>query len=406
MADHNVVAISPAAGRGTRVGGELPKQYRPLRGKPLLWHTLSRIESSPAVKAIILVVHPEDRALCRDHVLGEGEGFTKLRQLVDGGAERFESVRAGLQAAGEGDEIVVVHDAVRPFVSEALIHRVIAAAQRYDAAIAAVPAIDTIKEVAEGVVVRTPPRSRMWCAQTQQAFRRDLLAAAYSGLAPGEGATDEAGLIERLGRPVHIVVGEHENVKVTTAQDMEEAEWRMNSIGKGDTARVSRRVGQGYDVHRLRSGRDLILGGVRIEHPRGLEGHSDADVLTHAIIDALLGAAGLGDIGRQFPDSDPAYKDISSLILLERVGDMLSEQGVAVVNVDAVIVAQSPRLAPYMEGMSNALSRVMRLPPERISLKATTTEGLGFVGREEGIAAQAVALVDIQDLDGVSGDIH
>ena len=213
-------------------------------------------------------------------------------------------------------------------------------------------------------------------------------------------------MIERLGRPVHIVAGEHENVKVTTAQDMEEAERRMNSIGKGDTARVSRRVGQGYDVHRLRSGRDLILGGVRIEHPRGLEGHSDADVLTHAIIDALLGAAGLGDIGRQFPDSDPAYKDISSLILLERVGDMLSEQGVAVVNVDAVIVAQSPRLAPYMEGMSNALSRVMRLPPERISLKATTTEGLGFVGREEGIAAQAVALVDIQDRDGVSGDIH
>lgn len=395
MPDPNVVAIIPAAGRGRRVGGELPKQYRPLQGKPLLWHTLNLFEGCPVVQGIILVIHPEDRALCREQVLGGEEGFAKVRQVVDGGAERFESVLAGLQATGEADEIIVVHDAARPFVSAALIHRVIAAAVRYDAAIAAVPAIDTIKEVEEKVVVRTLPRSRMWCAQTPQAFRRELLQEAYSRLTPGEGATDEAGLIERLGKPVQIVVGEHKNFKVTTVEDLAEAEWRMSKSGETEKPRDRRRVGQGYDVHRLQSGRDLVLGGIHVDHPRGLEGHSDADVLTHAIIDALLGATGLGDIGRQFPDSDPAYKDISSLILLESVGEMLSKRGVEVLNVDAVIVAQSPRLAPYLGAMSDAMSRVLHLPSERISLKATTTEGLGFVGREEGIAAQAVALVDL-----------
>ena len=230
-----VVALIAAAGRGTRVGGELPKQYRPVLGKPLLWHTLSRFQQCAAVNGIVLVIRAGDRALCRQAL--EPDGFDKLRRIVDGGAERGESVKAGLQATAEADDIVLVHDAVRPFVSDALIRRVVETAAQRGAAIAAVAVTDTIKEVEEEVVVRTPPRNRLWAAQTPQAFRRDLLIEAYEKLPPGEGATDEAALIERLGKPVYIVQGEHDNAKVTTADDLEEAEWRMTRSrekGEGD----------------------------------------------------------------------------------------------------------------------------------------------------------------------------
>jgi 2-C-methyl-D-erythritol 4-phosphate cytidylyltransferase/2-C-methyl-D-erythritol 2,4-cyclodiphosphate synthase len=389
-----VVAIIPAGGRGRRMGEELPKQYLLLAGKPLLWHTLACIENSPLVSSIILVLRSEDMEYCRRQVLG-GHTFKKVRQLVHGGGERHESVYAGLQATVAEEEIVVVHDAVRPFVSQDLLQRVIDAALEHGAAIAGVEVAETIKKVADGRVLQTPERSGLRSIQTPQAFRRTLLLKAHQCRPQDLAATDDAMLVEHLGHEVHVVGGDYHNIKITTPTDLAWAEWFVQQQG-GKSMKVRRmRVGQGVDVHALIEGRELILGGVSIPFERGLAGHSDADVLTHAIIDALLGAVGGGDIGRLFPDTDASYKDISSLILLEKVRDLLAEKEAIILNIDAVVMAQKPKLAPHIESMANKLAAVLQLAPNNISLKATTTETLGFVGREEGIMAQAVVLLEM-----------
>jgi len=394
MPPPRVTAIIPAAGRGRRMGSERPKQYLLLGGRPLLWHPLNCFETSPSIGAVVLVVGEEDLDYCRREIL-EAFGFHKVRQLVPGGRARWESVQAGLQRTGPEDEIVLVHDAVRPFVSHALLDRLIQATVEHGAAIPGVPVKETIKVVAEGRIVQTPDRAGLWCAQTPQAFRRELLLEAHARAPAGEPVTDDAMLVERLGHSVQVVEGEDHNLKITTPEDLAWAEWFLarRSEEKMETRRT--RVGQGFDVHRLEEGRALVLGGVRIPFERGLAGHSDADVLTHAIVDALLGAAACGDIGRLFPDTDARYKDISSLVLLERSRELLEEKGARIINVDAVILAQRPRVAPYIGPMTEALATVLQISENAISLKATTTERLGFVGREEGIAAQAVALVEM-----------
>jgi 2-C-methyl-D-erythritol 4-phosphate cytidylyltransferase/2-C-methyl-D-erythritol 2,4-cyclodiphosphate synthase len=390
MAAGAAVALVPAAGQGRRMGGEIPKQYLPLGGRPLLWHTLAALEQSPRVRALILVVRPEDQALARPLAAD----FAKVRCLVPGGEERADSVRAGLEATAAADELVLVHDAVRPFVSPALVERVVEAAGRWGAAVPALPVRETIKVVDEGQVVETPLRSRLWAAQTPQGFRRSLLLEAFAGQGAGGGATDEAVLVERLGHPVRVVEGEPGNLKITTPEDLAWAGWQLQRGAGGQTQMSKVRVGQGYDVHRLEAGRALVLGGVAIPFERGLAGHSDADVLIHAVMDALLGAAGLGDIGRLFSDADARYQGISSLVLLREVGARLRGAGARILNLDATLVAQRPRVAPHVPEMIARMAEALQVEPGRLSLKATTNEGLGFVGREEGIAAQAVALIE------------
>ena len=394
-----VVAVVPAAGRGTRMPGAVPKQFRKLLGRPVLWHALRCFEETRSVGGIVVALNPADRARYEEFA---GD-FSKLRPAVDGGKERYDSVRSALSTTTAEDEIVLIHDAVRPLVTRELIDRVIEETERSGAAIPALPATETVKEVSGGVIVGTPDRRSLWNAQTPQGFRRENLLEAFAvSAAAGAGpATDEATLLERIGAKVRIVPGDTLNIKMTTPEDFEKVEWFMSKrrSEKTDipTARevvAKTRVGQGYDVHRLVTGKRLILGGLPIPHTAGLEGHSDADVLTHAIIDALLGAAALGDIGRHFPDDDESYRCISSLVLLARVRDLLGEKGVRVVNVDAVVMAQKPKLAPHMDAIRGRLAEAMRIPLDAVSVKATTTERLGFTGRSEGMAAQAVAQVE------------
>lgn len=377
------VAVIAAAGRGRRMGDGPPKQYRLLGGQAVLWHAVQRFQHCHRVHGIVPVIHAEDAD--RYAAAMAGHEFDKLRAPVLGGAERVDSVRAALEALTAADDLVLIHDAVRPWVTAGLIERVAVAAAAGGAAIPAVPVTETIKVVEGGIVRDSPRRSRLWAAQTPQGFRRELLVRAFAAAPAGEPATDESSMVERIGAQVRVVEGEYQNVKITTPEDLQR------------TPQVSgeMRVGTGYDVHAFADGRRLVLGGVDIAHELGLAGHSDADVLTHAVIDALLGAAGLGDIGRFFPDTDAAYAGISSLILLERVRERLREAGARVVNVDAVVMAQAPRLNPHVEAMVAALAHALRIDPRRVWIKATTTEGLGFVGRREGIAAQAVALLQV-----------
>lgn len=376
------------------MGGERPKQYLLLDGRPLLCHTLNCFEISPLVTEIILVLRSEDMEFCRRQVLAP-YAFQKIRCLVPGGDERCESVCAGLQATVSEDDIVLVHDAVRPFVSQDLLQRVIDGAVVHRAAIAGVPVGETIKQVEDGRIVQTPDRATLWSAQTPQAFERNLLIEAHENRPSGLTATDDALLVEHLGHEVRIVQGDYHNLKITTPEDLAWAEWFVRQEGEKALKTKRVRVGQGFDVHALTEGRELILGGVHIPFDRGLAGHSDADVLTHAIVDALLGAVAGGDIGRLFPDTDTRYRNISSLVLLEQVRELLAEKGAEILNIDVVVMAQKPKLASYIQSMTDRLAKVLQLAPDCISLKATTTESLGFVGREEGIAAQAVALIQL-----------
>jgi 2-C-methyl-D-erythritol 2,4-cyclodiphosphate synthase/2-C-methyl-D-erythritol 4-phosphate cytidylyltransferase len=373
--------------------GDIPKQFRMLSGKPVLWHTLSRLQEVERISRIIVIGHVSDARL-HDEVIAHG-GLSKVDGMVSGGAQRRESVLAGLRLTDATEEIILVHDGVRPCFSRALADRVIDAAVKGGAAIAAIGATDTVKIAKDGVIIETPDRDSVWQAQTPQAFRRDLLVRAFE-MAPSVKATDESTLVEAMGHPVQLVEGELENVKITTEQDLHQIESQFaRRAGVSGVGRVggNLRVGQGYDVHRLVEGRKLILAGLEIPHPKGLLGHSDADVLTHSVIDALLGAAGMGDIGRLFPDTDAAYKDISSLLLLDQVRARLEASGARIINIDAVVIAQSPKLQPYISAMERALASHLAIQVDSISIKATTTEGLGFVGREEGIAAQAVASI-------------
>ena len=381
-----VTAIIAAGGHGVRMGGDRPKQFLSLGGVTILQRSVAAFERCDRVDEIVLVVPPD---LAVDPVLASPLDGTPTR-IVTGGARRQDSVARGFEASSPSSEIIVVHDAARPLCSVALITRTIKAASRHGAAIAALPARDTVKQRAAGddrFVGRTLARQSIVLAQTPQAFRREVLADAIGLGRMDAEATDEAVLAERAGHRVVLVEGDPRNIKITTERDLSLARQLL-----GDTMTTDR-VGFGYDLHRLVGGRPLVLGGVRIPHDRGLVGHSDADVVCHAVADAILGAAASGDIGRHFPDSDPRWKGASSIELLRAVVDLVRSRGFVVLNLDVVVVAERPKIAPHVDRMCEAVASAVGLEPDAVSIKGKTNEGMDATGRGEAIATHAVAMV-------------
>ncbi len=397
MNPSKVAAIIPAAGSGIRMGLSVPKQCYELGGKPILVHTLQRIEQSDAIGSIVLVV-PADHKGWAEQLVQKFQ-FAKVSKVIAGGKERQDSVLAGLKVLAAEVELVLVHDGVRPFVPVAVIENCLQEAEKSGAAMAAVPVKDTLKSVSSRKVIeKTISRDGVWQAQTPQAVSKSLLIKAYALAAEKENftATDEAGLLELLGHPVKVVQGSEQNIKITRPEDLmlakailKESSADMKSIEEG----CRYRSGYGYDAHRLVEDRPLILGGEEIPFAKGLQGHSDADVLIHALCDAILGAAGVGDIGHHFPDTDEKIKNISSLTILQGVAALISNKNYELANADITVVAQKPKLAPYFAAMQKNIARACGVGADCINLKATTTEGMGFEGRGEGMSAHAVVML-------------
>jgi 2-C-methyl-D-erythritol 4-phosphate cytidylyltransferase/2-C-methyl-D-erythritol 2,4-cyclodiphosphate synthase len=391
----HVTAIIAAGGRGQRFGGARPKQLLSVAGRPVLERSVAAFLTHPSIDEIVVAL-PAGLA---DDPPGYLRGTSKPLRIVAGGPRRQDSVVNAFHAVSERSDVIVIHDAARPFASAGLIARTIAAAAEAGAALAAVQANDTVKQgrllpavaaSASGevwIVDATLPRESIFLAQTPQAFRREVLREA---LALGEDATDEAALAERAGHIVRIVEGEVSNIKITTPGDLAVAETLARG-GHDDGSVV--RVGTGYDLHRLVEGRPLILGGVTIPFERGLSGHSDADAVCHAVTDAVLGAAAAGDIGRHFPDTDPQWRGASSVGLLKLAAGLVRDRGYRVANVDVVVIAERPRLAPWVDAMRANVGEAIDLALDRVSIKGKTNEGIGELGRGEAIAVHAVALL-------------
>jgi 2-C-methyl-D-erythritol 4-phosphate cytidylyltransferase/2-C-methyl-D-erythritol 2,4-cyclodiphosphate synthase len=385
-----VTAIIAAGGRGRRLGAPVPKQLLRLGGRPVLQWSVETFLASPCVDHLVAVLPPELLAAPPEYLRRERV------TLAAGGERRQDSVASGLGAVPPGTDVVVVHDAARPLVDAGLIARTIAAASEAGAAIAALPSRDTIKQSEPDggdplSVARTLPRESIHLAQTPQAFRIEVLERAVRLGRDGGEATDEAALAERAGYRVRLVEGSTRNIKITTAEDLAVAE---ALIGSGAGTAPAVRVGSGYDLHRLVEGRPLVLGGVPIPFDRGLAGHSDADVVCHALTDALLGACAAGDIGGHFPDADPRWAGADSLELLRRVVAMIGERGYRVVNADVTVIAERPKLAAHREAIVASLAAALQLSLGTVSVKAKTNEGMDATGRGEAIAAQAVVLIE------------
>jgi 2-C-methyl-D-erythritol 4-phosphate cytidylyltransferase/2-C-methyl-D-erythritol 2,4-cyclodiphosphate synthase len=374
-------ALIVAAGRGSRFGGDMPKQYALLAGRPVLRHTVSAFLDHPRIDAVRVVIHRDDRDLY-DRAIGSLD----ILEPVIGGETRQDSVRLGLESLeSAGAETVLIHDAARPFVDRALIGRVIEALRTDAGAIPAVPVSDTLKRATAGNAIgETVARENLWRAQTPQGFRYADILSAHRDLA-GEILTDDAALLERFGHRVSLVEGSEDNFKITTASDLARAE-RM--IGGGDV-----RTGFGFDVHRFAPGDRVMLCGVAVPHDRGLAGHSDADVGLHALTDAILGAIGEGDIGVHFPPSDEQWRGAASDIFLARARDLAAAKGGLIANVDVTLICERPKVSPYRPAMCARIAEILQIDISRVNIKGTTTEGLGFTGRGEGIAAQAVATI-------------
>ena len=400
----HVTAIIAAGGRGQRFGGAEPKQLLVVGGRPILERSVEAFASHPAVDAIVVAL---PQALADDppaYLRGNGKPF----RIVAGGARRQDSVAKAFAAAAEASDVIVIHDAARPFASADLIARTIAAAAESGAAVAAVRSRDTVKRMMAGpahaghYVRDTIPRDTIYLAQTPQAFQRDVLRRALEiGARQGIDVTDESALVELAGLPVRLVDGEASNIKITTPEDMMLAEAiaarqnpQSNLYSNPQSAiRNPQCVGTGYDLHRLVEGRPLILGGVTIPAGRGALGHSDADVVCHAVTDAVLGAAGLGDIGRHFPDDDPRWKDANSIDLLKRVVALVTGEGFVIGNVDVTVVLEAPKIRDHVDAMRASVAAALGLDVTRVSIKGKTNEGLDAVGRGEAIAAHAIALI-------------
>jgi 2-C-methyl-D-erythritol 4-phosphate cytidylyltransferase/2-C-methyl-D-erythritol 2,4-cyclodiphosphate synthase len=380
-----VTAIIAAGGRGERLGAGQPKQFLSIAGQTILERSVRAFLTHAAVDDVVVAL-PAELAGAPPAYL---TGTAKPLRVVAGGARRQDSVAAAFRAVPARTDVIVVHDAARPFASADLIARTIAAAAESGAALAAVAARDTVK-LADGSVVRaTLDRRTIYLAQTPQAFRRNVL---RDALALSNDATDDASLAEQAGHTVRIVEGEATNIKITTPEDLAMAE-AINRAGGAPAAAA--RVGTGYDLHRLVEGRLLILGGVTIPFDLGLAGYSDADVVCHAVTDAILGAAGAGDIGRHFPNTDPQWQGASSIDLLRRAAAIVREMRLAVVNVDATVIAERPKLVPHIDAMRANLAEALGVSADRISLKGKTNEGVGELGRGEAIAVHAVALLNL-----------
>lgn len=381
-----VAAVVVAAGRGERLG--VPeKVLLPLAGQPMLVWSLRALERAGTVGSVVIVVGVHTReAIAR---LVREEGFAKVQGIVPGGERRQDSVAAGLAAIPNETEIVVIHDGARPLAEPELFDACVRAAAKAGAAIAATPIADTLKRVAEGEIAATVDRTDLWAAQTPQAFRLSSLRQAMDA-SPGATVTDEALLCESARLPVRVVPASAANLKVTRPEDIAVADALLRARF-GEQSMTPMRTGIGYDAHRFAPGRRLVLGGVDIPHEQGLAGHSDADVLLHAIADAMLGAAALGDIGEHFPPSDERFRDADSQVLLRHAARLVREAGWVTANVDATLLAEAPRMAPHVPAMRARIAACLGIEPGAVGVKATTNEGMGAIGRGEGIAALAVA---------------
>lgn len=385
-----VSVIIVAAGSGRRFGYERNKLFFPLCGKPVLTHTLQHVLAAACVSEVVIVVAERDK---KDiEAIVESLHPPVPVRFALGGAEREDSVFNGLLASDPAADIVMVHDGSRPMAGPEWFDNALPAMEEANVAVYAIPVKDTVKEREKAgawglQTVHTLERSRLIAVQTPQVFRRETLLAAHRFAKQHQiNGTDDASLAEAMGEKIVILQGDERNHKVTTMDDVPVLEFYMTGPSRHC-------VGSGYDVHQLVRGRKLILGGVEIPYEWGLEGHSDADVLVHAVMDALLGAAGLKDIGTYFPDNDPAFAGISSLVLLEKVRQILIENSCSITNVDVTLLAQQPKIKPYVAQMTANLAKALQIDPAAVSVKATTTEHLGFVGRGEGMAAQAAAMI-------------
>jgi 2-C-methyl-D-erythritol 4-phosphate cytidylyltransferase/2-C-methyl-D-erythritol 2,4-cyclodiphosphate synthase len=385
-----VAAIIPAAGFGTRMESSLPKQYLILGGIPIIVRTVHAFLQAGCVDIIIVAVPPEKVESTRD-LFNEHNLPKEKLQVIGGGKRRQDSVKAGLDLLSDQIDIVMVHDGARPLVSPELICRCLDMARLKNAVIAAVPVKDTLKKAAaDNTVVATIDRTALWQAQTPQCAKLALMRQAFA-VNGDRDVTDEAMLFERAGIGVTIVDGSEKNIKVTRPEDLLLAETIINSTPQPQPNLP--RIGHGYDAHKFAENRRLVLGGVTIPYDLGLAGHSDADVLTHALCDAILGALAAGDIGRHFPDSDEAYAGIYSITLLEQVITLAETRGYIVGNADITLVCEAPKMAPHIDKMRVLVAQACRSEVSAINIKATTTEKMGFTGRKEGIACHAVVIL-------------
>lgn len=392
MAMNSTAAVIVAAGRGERAGGNahVPKQYRPLGGMPVLAHSLCALARSPQIGAIQVVIHPDDRRLYDAAVAPYSD---RVVEPVAGGNSRQESVRLGLEALeASKPHRVLIHDAARPFLSPDLIARLLTALESTPGAIAAVPVADTLKRAAtDGTITQTIDRANLWRAQTPQAFRfTAILDAHRRALEAGKsGFTDDAAIAEWAGLSVQLVPASSNNVKLTTAEDLALAERLLTPA----PSPLETRNGTGFDVHAFAAGDHVWLCGVKVAHSHRLEGHSDADVGLHALTDAILGAIGDGDIGEHFPPSDPTWRGASSRHFIEDAAARVRKLGGRISNVDVTLICEAPKVGPHRLAMRQAIATFLQIDIGRVGVKATTTEGLGLVGRREGIAAMASATV-------------
>ena len=379
----DTVALIVAAGRGHRAGGGLPKQYQLLAGQSLLRRSCLAFMNHPRIDAVGVVIHPDDAPLYAESTTG-----LEILPPVHGGATRQDSCRNGLESLiGLAPQKVLIHDAARPFVDEATIGRVLDALGDSPAAIAAIPVTDTLKRAgARGLVAGTVEREGLWRAQTPQGFRYAEILAAHRKLT-SQSLTDDAAVAEAAGLAVALTPGSEANFKLTTEDDFARAE-RM--LGTGDI-----RVGSGFDVHRFDEGTSVTLCGIKIKHDKSLAGHSDADVGLHAITDALLGAIGEGDIGSHFPPSEAKWHGADSSLFLRHAAELVGKRGGKIRHLDVTLICEEPKVGPHRDFMRARVAEITGIAIDRVSVKATTTEGLGFTGRGEGIAAQATATVSL-----------
>ena len=397
----NAAALIVAAGRGHRVGGPLPKQYRQLAGRAVLGYSMQRFATHPGIDRVRVVINPADRLLYDEAVRESGNAADgALLMPVAGGETRQDSVRNGLESlADAAPDLVLIHDGARPLVSANVIDGALDALEGHDGSLPALAVSDSLKRSAPGsaLIAGAVPREGLWRAQTPQGFRYPAILDAHRAAA-GSALTDDAAVAEQAGLSVALTPGDEDNLKITTEQDFARAERILAAQSGRDIAAAAEaafdtRVGMGFDVHRFGPGDHLMLGGVAVPHAQGVISHSDGDVVLHAIVDALLGALAAGDIGTHFPPSDEAWRDAESARFVAHALELLAERGALLSHVDVTVICERPKIGPYREAVMTRLATLLGLDPARISLKATTTERLGFTGRGEGIAAQAVATV-------------
>jgi 2-C-methyl-D-erythritol 4-phosphate cytidylyltransferase/2-C-methyl-D-erythritol 2,4-cyclodiphosphate synthase len=384
-----VATVIVAGGSGIRAGGELPKQYQKIGGRPVIWWTMKAFSEHPGVSWVQPVIGNGHEELFARST----EGIAALK-AVTGGSTRQDSCRAGVEALeGLKPDIVLIHDAARPFVSQELISHVIAELSLREGVIPALPINETIKRAPGGNIEATVDRNSLWAAQTPQGFRFDAILKAHrdAHTSKATNLTDDASIAERAGMTVSIIAGRSENKKITTAEDLVDANRNLMRASLDRLADI--RLGHGIDIHQFEPGEYVTLCGVKIPHQARLQGHSDADAALHALTDAILGALGESDIGKHFPPSDPKWKGADSRVFVRKAMEFLKSRGGQIGNADITILTEAPRIGPHIAAMKQVLSKLLEIGEDRIAIKATTTEKLGYIGRGEGLEAHASVLV-------------